>query len=362
MTPPRCRDIFEQAVGLAPSDRKAFVDAACGGNDLLRQEIESLLAAHGDVGRFLDALAGTSASEPDPLHVGEYQVLRKLGEGGMGRVYLAEPGPVALKLVRRDLDPAVVLRRFERERGILSRLNHPNVARLLDGGQTDDGAPYLVLTYVEGLPLDAYCQRARLTLRPRLELFQRVCDAVSYAHRHLVIHRDLKPANILVRETGAPVVLDFGLAKLTQTDLQHALDSTSTGHRLLTPEYASPEQLTGLPITPATDVYALGLILYEMLTGVRPHRFETWSMAEIVTVVCETMTPPPSVVASLPPHPLHDPDDDGRPAPSFHPDDLRGPLDAIVMKAIAKEPERRYSHVVELESDVERYLAHASNT
>jgi serine/threonine protein kinase len=232
------------------------------------------------------------------------------------------------------------MRRLERERQMLGRLEHPNIARLLDGGSSQDGSPYLVLEYVVGTPLDEFCSRHDLGMRQRLELFRGVCRAVSFAHQRLVVHRDLKPANILVTDAAVPVVLDFGLAKLAAASLASALDPTTTGHRMLTPDYASPEQVTGVAVTPAVDVYALGVILYELLTGARPHRFKTWSMAEIVDVICRGVVTSPRSVAKS----------NARP-------DISAALEGIVMKALAKEPADRYVHVAELDDDLQRHLA-----
>jgi serine/threonine protein kinase len=336
---PLTRAIFEQAADLTESARVDFLREACAGDEPLRRRVLRLLAAHDKLGAFLDVAPVWNAGEADPRSVGKYEIVRKLGEGGMGRVYLAEPGPVAVKVIRRDLDPAAVLRRFDRERQILARLDHPNIARLLDGGKTTDGSPYLVMAYVDGTQLDDFCLGRELAPRERLELFLGVCRAVAFAHGRLVIHRDLKPANILVTDSSVPVVMDFGLAKLAATNLETALDSTTTGHRLLTPDYASPEQVTGLAVTPAVDVYALGVVLYELLTDVRPHRFATWSMAEVVDVICRGVVPPPSSVAD-----------------SVKQFDPVGALDFIVMKALAKAPGDRYSHVTELDDDLQRYL------
>lgn len=347
-SPSRCRAVFEEVADLRPDARGDLLDRACAGDETLRLQVQRLLNAHDAMGPFLEVPPVWNASEPDPRWVGQYEIVRKLGEGGMGRVYLGNPGPVAVKVIRRDLDAGLVLRRLHRERDMLSRLAHPNIARLIDGGTTEDGSPYLVLGYVDGTPLDDFCRHRRLALRERLELFRSVCEAVSYAHGQLVLHRDLKPANILVTETGVPVVLDFGLAKLARTSLEVALDSTTTGHRLLTPEYASPEQVSGLRVTPAADVYALGLVLYELLADVRPHRFITWSMTEILDVICNSKAVPPS-------HALSRVENASTTWP-VHAGELRGGLDFIVMKAIAKVPAKRYSHVAEFGDDLQRHL------
>jgi serine/threonine protein kinase len=242
------------------------------------------------------------------------------------------------------VNPEVVTARFRRERAMLARLDHAGIARLLGGGVSEDGSPYLVLSYVDGLPLDVYCRERHLDLLARLDLFRAVCRAVAFAHGQLVVHRDLKPANILVTPSGDPVVLDFGLAKLVKTSVGHALDSTATGHRLLTPEYASPEQVRGIRVTPAVDVYALGVVLYELLTGVRPHQFVTWSMSEITRVVCEVPAAPPSTARA---------DDPNWPVRAH---ELQGGLDRVIMRAISKEPSQRHGHVAELDDDLRRYI------
>ncbi len=333
---------------LPDGERAAFLAAECHDEPTLLEQTRRLLQAHARLGSFLDAPAVWHGGDPDPLRVGRFEVTRMLGEGGMGRVYLAEPGPVAIKLIRRDVDPDSVQRRFMRERQLLMRLSHPNIAHLLEGGVTDDGTPYLVLDYVEGVQLDDYWTQHTPPLRERLALFGAICEAVAFAHRQLVIHRDLKPANVLVKPSGTPVVLDFGLAKLFDVRLGHALDSTATGHRLLTPDYASPEQVRGDRITPATDVYALGILLYELLTGIRPHRFTTWSLADIVQVICERESQPPSEA-------LRRLEGDAARWP-IEAEDVDGRLDEIVMKAMATSPAKRYTHVEHLGADVRRHL------
>jgi serine/threonine protein kinase len=346
----RCREIFERVVDLERDRRLGVIQEACAGDTTLQRAVERLIAAFDAQSDFLELGPAWMGVERDDPQIGRYTVLRKLGEGGMGRVYLADPGPVAVKVIRKDLDPTLVARRFLRERDALSRLKHPNIARLIDGGTTRDGTPYLVMTYVDGAPLDEFCRSRELNLRELLELFRMVCRAVSFAHGRLVIHRDLKPSNILVTSGGVPIVLDFGLAKLARTSLEVALDSTRTGHRLLTPEYASPEQVRGTPVTPSTDVYALGLILYELVSGIRPHRFATWSMAEIVDVICHSKPVAPSAARSA------ETDSHRRTPPSIDPRELEGPIDFMVMKGIAKAPVNRYTHVAELDDDIRRFL------
>lgn len=311
----------------------------------------------------LEDLSGTAC--------GPYRLTRRIAAGGMGTVYEGQRSDgqftqrVAIKLVKRGMDSDEILRRFWAERQVLAALNHPNIGRLLDGGATADGRPYLVMEYVEGLPIDEYCDRNRLGVVQRLRLFRTVCEAVNYAHQNLVVHRDLKPSNILVTADGTPKLLDFGIAKVLSDG---ASDQTAAGERRLTPEYASPEQIEGRPVTTATDIYSLGVILYELLTGHRPYYFRTRSTAEFERVVCHSKPLPPSVVINKPETWIAldgerrwvvTPDAVSQ-ARDASPDRLRrrlrGDLDNIVLMALRKEPERRYTSAEALAADVERYL------
>ncbi|HXP86087.1 MAG TPA: serine/threonine-protein kinase [Bryobacteraceae bacterium] len=267
--------------------------------------------------------------------LGNYRVCEAIAEGGMGTVYRAVrvndfEKQVAVKLVKRGMDTDFILRRFRRERQILSGLDHPNIASLLDGGAAPDGRPYLVMEYIEGIPITDYADQHKLAIPERLEMFRTVCSAVQYAHQNLVVHRDLKPSNILVTAGGVPKLLDFGIAKLLEPDA----DSTMTMQRLMTPEFASPEQARGLAVTTATDIYSLGMLLYVLLTGEHPYRFTTHNPEEIARVVCETEPRRPSAV---------------RP--------ISRDLDNIVLKSIHKEPARRYVSAEQLSEDIRRYLA-----
>ena len=319
-----------------PHLRSARVDELCGGDADLVLEVQSLLRSHEEMGDFL---AGSVLPEDDSEHlkgrkVGHYQLCEPIAEGGMGTVYRAVrlsdfEKQVAIKLVKRGMDTDFILRRFRHERQILAGLDHPNIARLLDGGATEDGRPYLVMEYVEGVPITEFAKRHSLGIRERLELFRTVCSAVQFAHQNLVVHRDLKPGNIFVTTDGAPKLLDFGIAKLMEPDA----DSTLTSMRLMTPECASPEQVLGQPVTTASDVYALGVLLYQLLTDQQPYQFATRTSAEIVRVVCEQEPKKPSTLRSLPED-----------------------LDTIVLKAMQKEPGRRYASVERLSEDVRRYL------
>src|SRR5690349_193779 len=290
----RLNRIVETALSLAPGERPAYLETACT-DEAMRRAAETTIAMRDVRGRFGGVTSaegptilqdaetiGVSEEEQqkllDDTQIGPYRVLRRIGQGGMGAVYLAERDDefrqqVAIKLVKRGMDSEFVLRRFRNERQILAALNHPNIARLLDGGTTTDGRPYFVMEYIEGKPITEYADQQRLSTAERLQLFQEVCAAVHYAHQNLVIHRDIKPSNILVTADGTPKLLDFGIAKLLNPDLAaHTLEATAVAIRLMTPEYASPEQVKGEAITTASDVYSLGVLLYELLTGHCPYR------------------------------------------------------------------------------------------
>ncbi|MGZ6971825.1 MAG: serine/threonine-protein kinase, partial [Thermoanaerobaculia bacterium] len=287
MTPERWAEIqglLHDALKRPAHERPAFLDEACRGDAELKSEAASLLAASEEATDFLETPAVPSAAdvvveEPERQHVGPYRVIRLLGSGGMGHVYLAVRADeqyqkrVAIKVVKRGTDTDFVLRRFRQERQILAGLDHPNIARLLDGGNTEDGLPYFVMEYVEGEPITTFCERRGLEVRERLRLFRTVCGAVQFAHQNLVVHRDLKPGNILVTADGVPKLLDFGIAKLLNPELSpQTIDMTAANLRLFTPDFASPEQIRGERITTASDVYSLGALLYELLTGRRPYR------------------------------------------------------------------------------------------
>jgi serine/threonine-protein kinase len=348
---PRLRDLFHQAIDLDPTERLAFVATLPESDRDLRAELAELLDAHQHAGGELTAgMAG--AGDSLLLRVGEawigrrvgaYRIESLIGRGGMGAVYLArrvEGGfeqRVAIKLLRGELASDELLRRFHAERRILARLDHPAIARLLDGGATDDGHPYLVLEYVEGESLSRWCETSGPALRERLHLFVTVCDAVAYAHRSLVLHRDLKPDNILVTREGSPKLLDFGVAKLLGEE--DGADATLTRVAApWTPAYASPEQVRGGAVTTASDVYSLGVVFYRLLTGVHPYALEGMTLASQARTVCEVEPRLPSTVAL----------EGGAP--------LRGDLDAITLKALRKEPEHRYGSVEELALDVTRHL------
>ncbi|MBD3220833.1 protein kinase [bacterium] len=338
-------ELFHAALATPVSERAAFLDAACGGDDAARREIEAMLDAHEGSSRLHVEDRLLSGGDPvDPLlgrTIGAYRLVSLIGRGGMGDVYLAERDDaqyerrVAFKLIRPGLARRGATERFLRERQILAQLEHPNIAMLLDGGMTDDGHPYLVMQYVDGEPITEWVRRRKLPLRARLELFCTVCETVQAAHNNLVVHRDLKPANILVTEGGEIRLLDFGIAKLldeTDTDTTMALD------RLLTPAHAAPEQVMGRPVTTATDVYSLGVLLYELLTDERPLDVDQSSATAIERSICEAVPEPPS-----------------RRRPERR-RALRGELDTIVLTALRKEPGRRYQSARELGEDVANHL------
>ena len=386
MTPERWQQVkavFEEALERAPGERAAFLDQACRDDDALRREVDSLLASHDDAPGFLDeplALdvlppSGDDGAARTGRRIGAYRLVREIGHGGMGAVYLAERADgqfqqqVAVKFIRHGIDSATLRRRFRTERQILARLEHPNIARLIDGGVSDDGLPYLAMEYVEGTRIDAYCDAQHLSTNERLRLFLAVCEAVHYAHQNLVVHRDLKPSNILVTESGAVKLLDFGIAKLLDDKddaTQPPVDEvplTRTGMRVMTPEYASPEQVRGEPVTTASDVYALGIILYELLAGQRPYRLSGLSPGEVERIVCDQAPARPSTAVTRAAE-----TGDTRPATpeeisrmrSTQPDKLRrrlaGDLDTIVMMALRKDPSRRYGSVGQLSEDIQRHL------
>ena len=396
----RIKAILQVALARAPEERTAYIAEACRDDGTLRIEVESLLHEQHALpeGEERTAIDGglvakllNRAQAVAGQRIGAYQVIRELGQGGMGAVYLAERADdqfrqrVALKLIRRGLEHGEVLRRFRYERQILAGLQHPNIARLLDGGATEDGTPYFALEYVEGEPLDEYCRAHKLTIPQRLELFRKVCAAVQYAHQNLIIHRDLKPGNILVTHDGTPKLLDFGIAKLlnpTQFDLTDA--QTQASVRPMTPAYASPEQVRGQAITTASDVYSLGVLLYELLTGRRPYEIAGLSVREIEQAVCDSQPERPSTALAHAAHSgkrreailratvktavVHSAQDtqahgvfDEASLAGLDPErarrQMRGDLDNIVMMALRKEPERRYASAEQLAEDIRRHLA-----
>jgi non-specific serine/threonine protein kinase/serine/threonine-protein kinase len=348
--------LFAEAMELAPGERAALLDARCGGRTELRAEVEALLASHDGSGDFLGSMTGPPrnplADAPSLLGqtMGRYRLLERVGEGGMGVVYRGERADgqfaeqVAVKLIPLAIANTDTLRRFRIERQVLATLNHPDIVTLIDGGMTDTGQAYLAMKYVDGVPITEYCARQSLPLDDRLRLYQRVCGAVQHAHRTGVVHRDLKPANILVTADGTPKVLDFGVAKLLDRS-DPGVEVTETGMlRPLTPNYASPEQLRGLPVTTACDIYALGVLLHELIAGVRPYEVAGTPIDEMLATVIDRPRSRPSAMAA-------------RERLPYDPRRLQGDLDAIVLKAMSQDPSRRYAAAQELSNDIGRHLA-----
>jgi eukaryotic-like serine/threonine-protein kinase len=348
--------LFLEAMEMPPAERVRFLDKACNGDEALRREVNSLLENDAPNSPLLqqslpsitDLRGGSGSSSPSNMEgrrIGVYRLVRLLGHGGMGSVHLAVRDDeqfhkeVAVKILKRGMDTDFMLGHFRQERQILANLEHPFIARLIDGGATDDGLPFFVLEYVDGLPITRYCTEKKLNLNERLRLFRLVCEAVQHAHQSLVIHRDLKPGNILITKEGIPKLLDFGIAKLIDPGVKP--DSTlptltRRDMRMMTPAYASPEQARGSPINTATDIYSLGAVLYELLSGQLPHRFKRETPAEVERVICEVEPERPSVVAKS--------------------RRLEGDLDNIVLTAMRKEPQRRYASAVEFSEDIRRHM------
>lgn len=341
--------LFEQAQACPPDEQEDFLRRSCGENKRLYQEVTALLAAAGDENDPVVDIIGKAAAhvtKEDSLQektLGHYQIIKRLGKGGMGHVYLGErideqfDQRVAIKVLASRFPAPEVVQRFRSERQILANLEHPNIARLIDGGETSDGLPYLVMEYVEGQEIDDYCRDQNLTLRQRLALFRDVCSAIEYAHRNLVVHRDIKPSNILVTQNGTPKLLDFGIVRLLDTN---NVDRPET-LLAMTPEYASPEHVLGQQITTASDIYSLGVLLYELLTGKRPHDFTGKRPSEIER----------ELFHSLPDKPSRSVGDNLRLNVS-----LSDELDSIVMVALRPSAEERYASVGEFSADIRRYL------
>ena len=370
MLPPdqwqKVKQILQSALELPAAERADFIDRECAGDEVILNEVASLLEASDEAGTFIvspgASVSGFVNLGPDVVRSGEqigsYKVLREIGRGGMGAVYLAERADrhfekqVALKLIKRGLDTDEIISRFRNERQILANLEHPNIARLLDGGATEDGLPFLVMEYVDGTKLTTFCEQNGLDLNDRLNIFIGACSAVAHAHRNLVVHRDLKPSNILVTADGHPKLLDFGIAKLLTPTGDAATQRTRSEFHVMTPEYASPEQVLGEPVTTQSDVYSLGIILYELLSGSKPYEFESRNMEKIVRTVCDFEPERPSSRTRR----LEQGEDiDIQRSGDLNSRSIRGDLDNIVLMAIRKEPERRYSSVEQFADDIRRY-------
>ena len=349
-------DLFENALALPAGERTACVDRVSDGDEELRREVMSLLASHKAAGSFVQekiqhavvSFQKTKLKDERPTRVGPYRLLRELGRGGMGTVFLAKrddgqyEAEVAIKLVRPGMDTDFVLARFRRERQTLARLQHPNIARLLDGGTTENGLPYIVMEFIDGPRITKYVRDKHLSTSERVRLYLDVCSAVDYAHRNFIVHRDLKPGNILVDSLGAPKLLDFGICKLLTTEQLVSPPEEESGFVPMTPNYASPEQARGQPVTSLSDIYSLGVVLYELLTGNRPPRFPQHGGHELTGAVLDHPAPPPSLSVES----------------KGLARQLAGDLDAIVMRALQTDPQKRYESAAQLAGDLRRYLAH----
>ena len=380
MTPQRwqqVKEILADAREQPQAERRDWLTSTCAGDAELLAEVTSFLEQEEHLEGFIESsvfsVVAAVAEDRDNLvgrKVGPYRLEKTLGRGGMGIVYLARreqdfEQEVALKLMPHSLVDQESVRRFQDERQILARLEHPNISRLLDGGTTEEGVPYFAMERVEGRPLDVYCDRCRLSVRRRLELFLPICSALQTAHQNLVVHRDLKPSNILVDESGVPKLLDFGIAKLLEADDPSTTRTTS--RRILTWNYASPEQVQGGAVGTAADVYSLGVVLYKVLTGRLPGGLEKLSQLELMVAICQQDPAPPSVVVGrsesfesetgalhlVPGDVAADRDADPRALRKA----LHGDVDAIVLKALRKEPSQRYAGAAQLAADIRRHLS-----
>ncbi|MBS1811235.1 MAG: protein kinase [Acidobacteria bacterium] len=360
--------ILDAVLDAPPAERPALLQQLCAGDLSLQREVLALLTAtEHDSGFLADPLTkvvrafeAKVAAPTTEQTIGAYKIVREIGRGGMGVVYLAKRDDgayqqqVAIKIVGAQLlspHGTDLIQRFRQERQILASLNHPNIASLVDGGTTSTGLPYVVMEYIEGVPLQEYCDQQQLPLRARLRLFQKVCEAVQFAHQKLIIHRDLKPGNILVNQDGVVKLLDFGIAKLLSPEPAATGAEITQTLQLLTPAHASPEQLRGEPISTATDVYALGLILYELLTAQRAYKIQNLPLTEIIRIVCEELPPKPSTIVKI--------TETGLPSTQRErlSAKLSGDLDTILLTALQKAPEQRYASVAAFHADIERYLA-----
>ncbi|MCX6605146.1 MAG: protein kinase [Acidobacteria bacterium] len=382
MTPQRysqVKSLFQLVLDQPPDQRPAFLDKACGADRTLHHEVRQLLASDSSSADFLSHPAATPVSqilqqaardqeEALPPSIGPYAVQRQIGVGGMGAVYLASRADqhysklVAIKVIRRGMEQDRIIQRFRRERQIVASLDHPNIARLLDGGAAEDGRPYFVMEYVEGHPIDTFCDQNKLSTEARLRLFCDVCAAVHYAHQNLVVHRDLKPGNILVKPDGTVKLLDFGIAKILTSDSTATTDKTATSMRLMTPQYASPEQIRGETVTTISDVYLLGIILYELLTGHRPYPLTDGITLEQLKAMSQSEPEPPSTAISrvVPgPHTKNPATISATREPSPHVlrRKLAGDLDAVVLKALRRDSKERYQSAAQLSDDLRHYLA-----
>ena len=368
----KIKNILSTLLDLPENEHSEFL--ASIDDEEIRLEVEKLLSAQEQAENFIDTPIliekGLADDATKDSLIGKtienYLILERIGTGGMGAVYLAErlnsdfKQKVALKIIKRGMDSEAILTRFATERRILSTLKHPNIAQLLDGGISSEGLPFFVMEYVDGKPLNQFCDENELALNERLQIFRQICSAVENAHKHLIIHRDLKPSNVLVTSDGIPKLLDFGIGKLLSNDGDEAT-LTATQGRVFTPEYASPEQVLGKSVTTATDVYSLGVILYELLSGERPYKIESRLPQEVANVILtEEPIRPSSVVSSqwlVVNKTRKEASHQTNPKSQIlNPKSLRGDLDNIILKALRKEPERRYQTVQEFSEDIRRHL------
>ena len=364
----KAKQIFDEALNLDTSQRKVFLDEKCGDDLELKKEVLSLLNSLENTIDFLEAPITISEVDKDIFsdpyigkQIGSYIIDGEAGVGGMGIVYTGKRNDkefeqkVAIKILKHGITSEYLLKRFQIERQTLANLQHQNIARLLDGGRTSDGLPYLVMEFIDGIPITEYSTQNKLNIEERLKLFREVCTAVQYAHQNLVIHRDLKPGNILVAKNGIPKLLDFGIAKLIDEDLVDNNESlTRTGVWHLTPEYASPEQIKGEKITTASDVYSLGVLLYQILTGVQPYKISTNSHAAISKIITEENVKKPSErVLQI----IESQKQKGFLNSEKFSNSLKGDLDNIILKAMHKDPARRYASVEQFSEDIRRHLS-----
>ncbi len=398
MFPERWREIeeiFQSAVEMPPAERTSYVAERCADDDELRAEVVKLLESNDRAADFIESPIWTDSAflntsvKKDLSHsidreingtdrdnflgreIGVYRLTREIGRGGMGAVYLGERADgefqqrVAIKLIKRGMDSDFIVRRFRHERQILASFEHPFIARLLDGGTTTEGVPYFVMELVEGETLYNYADGKGLDVKNRMKLFQKVCSALDYAHERKIIHRDIKPSNIIINQLGSPKLLDFGIAKILDPNLIHeSISPTASMLRMMTPDYASPEQIEGGDVTPHSDIYSLGVLLYEFITGHKPYDFAGRAFREVSRVICEVTPKPPSAILSQTRNLLPQYSSSGGRYLAVRSTsekelvaDLNAGIDNIVMKAMAKSPEDRYESASELSRDISRFLS-----
>ncbi len=370
----KIKKVFNEAAEMPPDERRKFLEQNCNGDAEMRGEIEKMLGFADDENDAFESNAfeilGGTQPEKIPERIGKYKILKEIGRGGMGAVYegIYETKDfaqrVALKVIKRGMDTDQILSRFRHEQKILAFLVHPNIAQFLDGGMTDDNLPFYAMEFVSGKFVDDFCAEQDLNLDERLRLFRQICSAVQYAHQNLIIHRDLKPSNILVTADGTPKLLDFGISKILTPDAEEKV-GTATQLGMMTPAYASPEQVRGTRIGTTSDIYSLGVILYELLTGEKPYKFSANSQLAIERAVCESEPIRPSSVSKQEEEKRRKGEKEKKdlssisstPLVLFSSSQLRGDLDNIILKSLRKESAERYASVQEFSEDIRRYLA-----